>query len=148
MIFSGYSKEVRQLNAQLPKCDRDAIMRMYKKLPKQAKADFAKALHNADTTAAGHILGTDLTKYNLKIDSPIAKAQIKKQHPVNVQPGRENGAPMVAKENIVTRVNRILAVPTSIDPEMVAEAARRYENAVPTISPAVNKLGKSNEYRG
>jgi hypothetical protein len=47
------------------------MLRMYKKMPKQAKVEFATALRNAD--AAGRILGTDLAKYNVKFHKPGVK---------------------------------------------------------------------------
>ncbi|MBP2652544.1 MAG: hypothetical protein H6Q73_113 [Firmicutes bacterium] len=133
-IFSSYPREVRQLSAQIPRSDRNAILHMYKKLPKQAKTEFSKALKNADSDTAGRILGTDLAKYNIKIDKPVVKTRAVKMPMKPAQVG------IKPANDIITRVNRILAVPTSIDPELVAEAARRYEQAVPYVNDASSTL--------
>ncbi|MBP2650923.1 MAG: hypothetical protein H6Q74_1748 [Firmicutes bacterium] len=145
-MFSVYPKEVRQLSSQIPRIDRDAVLRMYKKLPKQSKMDFAKALHNADPRAASQILGKDLTKYNIKLDKPQIKAAKVVRQPRQI--GHQATAMPPAADNIVNRVNRILAVPTSIDPELVAAAARRYEQAVPARPLVTTKTRPLTDCRG
>ncbi|MDR3560670.1 MAG: hypothetical protein P4N59_04395 [Negativicutes bacterium] len=121
--MTDYPAEIRDLRSKIPESDRDAVISQYKHLPGQSKTDFKQALRNADIVAASHILGQDLSKYNISL---------KKADAVAVQPAKTEEP--AAPENIIDRVNRILAVPTDIDPDLVAEAAKRYEAAVPTRS--------------
>ncbi|MDR3588539.1 MAG: hypothetical protein P4N41_02645 [Negativicutes bacterium] len=119
--MTDYPSEIRNLKSQLPDSDRDAVLGQYKKLPNGAKASFKEALRNADVTAASQILGQDLSKYHLVL---------KKAGETD-----SDGATLPqAQSNIIDRVNKILAVPTSIDPDLYAEAAKRYAEAVPANS--------------
>ncbi|HWQ61067.1 MAG TPA: hypothetical protein VN521_02075, partial [Negativicutes bacterium] len=97
----------------------------YKGLSGNAKTDFKTALRNADMAAASQILGQDLTKYNLAIGKQAEPSK------VNPETGEDLASP---GSDFAARIDRILAVPTSIDPELVAEAAKRYEAAVPRSS--------------
>ena len=128
------SPEIRQLKSQLPKEERNAVMQQYKQLSGQAKNDFKTALKNADMAAASQIIGQDLTKYNIAVGNKEA-AGMAASAPLQPEPGNDFAA----------RIEKILAVPTSIDPELVAEAAKRYEAAVPrggegSISEKAKKL--------
>jgi hypothetical protein len=120
-----YPSEIRDLKAKLPESERAEFLQHYKKLPNQAKTDFKTALRNADVTAASKILGEDLTKYNLALKPANGKA---------IEAKVDNPETLSGESDIIARVNKILAVPTGIDPELVAEAARRYEEAVPSGS--------------
>ncbi|MDT8899934.1 hypothetical protein [Anaeroselena agilis] len=115
-LGKGEAREIRELKAKLPENERETVLKGYKQLPGQAKNDFKAALRNADMAAASQILGQDLTKYNI--------AAGKKDAGVSDDPA-------ASANDFTARIQRILAVPTSIDPELVAEAAKRYEAAVP-----------------
>lgn len=129
--LTDYPAEIREFRDKLPKSERDAVLHQYKKLPRQAKADFKAALRNADMTAAGKILGEDLTKYNVALNKPAGEIKTVDARTADVKLDNQEVPP---EENIIARVNKILAVPTGIDPELVAEAARRYEECVPSGS--------------
>jgi hypothetical protein len=117
-----YPAEIRDLRRQLPKAERGEIISDYKKLPANAKVDFKAALRNADLDTASKILGEDLTKYNIvlhKTDAPEKPADPNMPY---------------SGTDIVAKVQKLISVPTSVDPEYYAEAARRYEEAVPANS--------------
>lgn len=122
-LKGGEAKEIRELKKQLPDSDREVVLKGYKSLSGQAKTDFKTALRNADMAAASQILGQDLTKYNLAIGNKEAPKVATDELPS-------------PESDFAARIERILAVPTSIDPELVAEAAKRYEAAVPRGSTA------------
>lgn len=138
---SGDPQEINSLKRQMPKADREAFLKQYKQLPGKEKADFKAALAKADMAEAGKILGQDLSKYNVALPKP---AETTKQE---VQAAQANGDDPTGQtepaSDIITRINRILAVPTSIDPELVAEAARRYEESVPSAGGVAAQIAKS-----
>lgn len=119
-LKGGEAREIRELKKQLPESDRETVLQGYKSLSGQGKTDFKTALRNADMAAASQILGQDLTKYNLAIGQKEAP-----------QAAATTGDMASPESDFAARIDRILAVPTSIDPELVAEAAKRYEAAVP-----------------
>ncbi len=119
-LGKGEAREIRELKAQLPENERENVLQGYKQLSGQAKNDFKTALRNADMAAASQILGQDLTKYNITAG---------KKDEAGVSAAADDSA--AAANDFAARIDRILAVPTSIDPELVAEAAKRYEAAVP-----------------
>ena len=134
--MTGYPAEISNLTKQIPSSERDAVLQHYKSLPGQAKNDFKKALREADLTAASQILGEDLSRFNITLDPKAVKetAGSTEFKPTSGKdPEREAAGPEY-NSDIVARVNKILAVPTSIDPQLVAEAAKRYEEAVPARS--------------
>lgn len=120
-LGKGEAREIRDLKAQLPENERATVLSGYKQLSGQAKNDFKTALRNADMAAASQILGQDLTKYNITVGKPKDEA--------GISAAADDSA--TAANDFAARIDRILAVPTSIDPELVAEAAKRYEAAVP-----------------
>jgi hypothetical protein len=128
---SGYPQEINDLKRQMPKADREAFLKQYKQLPGKEKTDFKAALAKADIAEAGKILGQDLSKYNIAMTKPAEAVKPEGQAvaPMNVEDQTGEAAP---ESDIITRINKILATPTSIDPELVAEAARRYEESVPS----------------
>ena len=136
-----YPKAIRQLRDQIPQGERDDFIKSYKKLPEREKTSFKEYLKNADTTAASKILGKDLTIYNVGTNKLV---DTKKTKTLTVKSEKMSGASSLTAANgdIVNRVNRILSVPTSIDPELVAEQARRYEEAVPLNSKAAVRIYK------
>lgn len=133
----GDPKEIRELKNQLPAEERSAVLQGYKQLPDQSKKDFRAALRNADMAAASQILGQDLTKYNISLDKKDATktAQVDTASP---------------ESDFAARIDRILAVPMDINPELVAQAAKRYEEAVPRGSEGniVDKTKKLIELKG
>lgn len=122
--WTDYPQEIRNLRDQLPSSDRDAVIQHYKTLPNEAKTDFKKALRNADLNAASQILGEDLSKYNIVLKS-------KDSSPTATETAQAAGT---AESDFSTRINKILAEPMTVDPALVAEAAKRYEAAVPAGS--------------
>lgn len=137
-LGKGEAREIRELKAQLPENERENVLQGYKQLSGQAKKDFKTALRNADMAAASQILGQDLTKYNITVG---------KKDEAGVSAAADDSA---AANDFAARIDRILAVPTSIDPELVAEAAKRYEAAVPRggSENIVDKTRKLLELRG
>ena len=117
-----YPSEIRNLKRQIPDSDQDAVLSQYKKLPNSAKTSFKEALRNADITAASQILGTDLTKYHVVL---------KKVGDAGSDAAKNESSFPPPQSNIIDRVNKLLAVPTSIDPDLYAEAAKRYAEALP-----------------
>lgn len=113
--LTDYPAEIRHLRKQLPKEERGAFIRDYKQLSGEAKTQFKDLLRQADLKAAGSLVGRDLTPFKAESNA--------KPEPFSSQPQEEAGT------DIIDRVNRILAVPTDIDPALVAEAARKYDEA-------------------
>jgi hypothetical protein len=131
--LTDYPKEIRDLRGRVPKSERDAVLKQYKKLPRNQKSDFKAALRHADLAAASKILGQDVGKYYTeakKNDKTTADVAMK----AAVETKLANVTPTQGGSDIIARVNKLLAVPTSIDPDLLAEAARRYEEAVPSGS--------------
>ena len=119
--LTDYPSEIRNLKRQIPDSDRNPFLAQYKKLPNSAKVSFKEALRNADVTAASGILGQDLTKYHVVLKKAGDGDGV----------SSESGNLPPVQSNIVDRVNKLLAVPTSIDPDLYAEAAKRYAEALP-----------------
>lgn len=111
-----YPKEIKQLQSQIPKADRDEFMSHYKKLSSKNKDSFKQALRNTDVEAASAILNEDLTKYNISLQKPAAK--IKKEH------GRHHA-------HVTDTKNTTQAAKDSFDSKMVNGG-----KVVPTIGPA------------
>ena len=120
--LTNYPSEIRELRRQMPKSEREALVRDYKQLSSDAKNQFKDYLRKADMQGAGSVIGRDLSSYKIRKkeenNEPAAASQLQE----------ESGT------DIIDRVNRILAVPTDVDPVLVAEAARKYEEAVPSKS--------------
>jgi len=144
LVKGGEAREIRELKKQLPEGDREGVLQGYKRLSGKDKSDFKTALRNADIAAASQILGQDLSKFNLAIgrqpENPTAGKNAGNVTGLNDMEDRASPT-----SDFAARIERILAVPTSIDPELVAEAARRYEQAVPrgsadSISDKTKKL--------
>lgn len=128
-LGGGYPKEINNLKDQIPKDERDAFLKQYKSLSSQAKNDFKTALKNADMNTASQIIGQDLTKYNV-----AAARQATQAAGANAAGQLEQQTQYQEGSDFIARIEKILAVPTSIDPALVAEAAKKYEAAVPTGS--------------
>lgn len=126
----GTPGEVNNLKKQMPKEEQAAFLKQYKALSGKDKTDFKTALKNADMNAASQIIGQDLTKYNVAAagtessDITDVTKMIQKSEQPTLYPTNDFAA----------RIEKILAVPTSIDPALVAEAAKRYEAVVPSGS--------------
>lgn len=117
--LTGYPSEIRNLRKQMPKAEREAFLKDYKKLSPEAKTQFKDYLRQADMKAAGALIDRDLSAYKT-VRKEAANTSV-----------AEPESTEEAGSDIVSRVNRILAVPTDIDPVLLAEARRRYEEAVP-----------------
>lgn len=138
----GYPKEIQQLKNQLPKSDRDAVISQYKKLSTQNKNSFKKALREADIQSASDLLGRDLSKYHLSLAKSAHSKTLQPKHLVTTSSVAmpKSTDLSLTEGTIVTRVNTLVSVPTSIDPTLVAAAAKRYEAAVPTLSASSDVL--------
>ncbi len=143
-LKGGEAREIRELKKQLPENERETVLQGYKQLSGQDKKDFKTALRNADMASASQILGQDLTKYNLALGKQAENPTAGK-NASTVTGIADTGDMASPTSDFAARIDRILAVPTSIDPELVAEAAKRYEAAVPrnsgdSISDKTKKL--------
>lgn len=130
MFGGGTPGEVNNIKKQMPKEEQEAFLKQYKSLSGKAKTDFKTALKNADLNAASQIIGQDLTKYNMaaaaSADNNLAD--------VTTMVQKSEQPTLYPTNDFADRINKILAVPTSIDPALVAEAAKRYEAVVPSGS--------------
>jgi hypothetical protein len=146
-----YPKAISQLKAQMPKNERDTFINSYKKLSPQEKKSFKELLQKADTVSASKVLGKDITQYTVKADSKSAKVAANQGKAAKVQPQTANNPGTVAttatESNFTARINKILAVPTSIDPELVKAAARRYQEAVPMVTETHTKAAAVSSYK-
>lgn len=131
-----YPKVIRQVRDQLPSTERSSFIDAYKKLPEGDKTAFKELLGKADSAAASKILGKDLTKYNIQANQLASgkRGKTAKGQSQETQTQKTGSAALAEKNDITTRVNKIIAVPTNLDPKLVAEAARRYEEAVPFVN--------------
>lgn len=127
--LTDYPSEIRNLRRQMPKEEREAFSRDYKKLSSESKAQFKDYLKQANLQAAGSLVGRDLSQYRVTQSMKPGKEEPQLQLETQADSGTD----------IVSRVNRILAVPTDIDPALVAEAARKYEEAVPAKSLTITE---------
>lgn len=119
--LTDYPAEIRRMRSQLPAAEREAFIREYKQLSSTQKAEFKQHLRQADLSAAGKMIGRDLgskaERQTIPVgrDNPLADPSI--------------AAVITDQPDIVQRVQRILAVEIpEIDPALVAEAAKRYED--------------------
>lgn len=130
--LTDYPPEIRNLRRQMPKEEREAFSRDYKKLSGEAKAQFKDYLRQANLQAAGELVGRDLSQYKVTRKTEFNDDGTESQPQTQVDSGTD----------IIDRVNRILAVPTDIDPVLVAEAARKYEEAVPARGATITEKTK------
>jgi len=134
MSFLGlfdYPKEIRQLQHQLPKSDRDAVMATYKKLSGKNKDSFKQALRNADVAGASAILNKDLTQYNLASTTPAVKGKSKgvaHTHTPHTHPLSAKAQKMATGLSGSSMTTGTTVVGAAILP---AEVARRYAVSTP-----------------
>lgn len=133
---SGTPGEVNNLKKQMPKEEQEAFLKQYKSLTGKDKTDFKTALKNADMSAASQIIGQDLTKYNTATAAATASTEGNNLGDVTAMMQKSEQPTLYATNDFADRINKILAVPTSIDPALVAEAAKRYEAVVPSGTTA------------
>jgi hypothetical protein len=129
-----YPKVICQVRDQLPSSERSSFIDAYKKLPEADKTSFKELLKKADPAAASKILGKDLTKYNIQ-SSQSASGKHDKGSMSQAQGTKKPQTGSITsteKNDIITRVNKIISVPTNLDPKLVSDAAQRYEEAVPS----------------
>lgn len=120
--LTGYPQSITQLKQRLPKDEQDAFIADYKKLPPNDKTQFKDYLSRADYQSAGNLIGHDF--------KTLATAQAA---PENTKTSDKDGkadtkeAPL-AQLDFSARINQILQTSTpSIDPTLVAEAAKKYQ---------------------
>ncbi|HMM22918.1 MAG TPA: hypothetical protein PKA10_19570 [Selenomonadales bacterium] len=130
---TDYPPEIKKFSRQIPRSEREAVMQHYKELPGNAKADFKQALRKADVDAASQILGQDLSQYNL---------QLKKEAAAKEAAAPSGAQSPLVESDIVARINKILSEPSSIDPVLVAEAAKRYQAALGTGEMTITEKTK------
>jgi hypothetical protein len=133
MFGGGTPGEVNNIKKQMPKEEQEAFLKQYKSLSGKDKTDFKTALKNADMSAASQIIGQDLTKYNV---AAAASTEGNNLGDVTAMVQKSEQPTLYATNDFADRINKILAVPTSIDPALVAEAAKKYESVVPSGSSA------------
>lgn len=137
MSFLGlfdYPKEIRQMQNQIPKSDRDAVMATYKKLSGKNKDSFKLALRNADVAGASAILNKDLTQYNLASTTPTSKDKTKVARTPHTHMSAK--AQKMATGLDSSMMNGAKVVGAAILP---AEVARRYAVSAPPNSTAVGQ---------
>lgn len=153
MSFLGlfdYPKEIRQLQHQLPKSDRDAVMANYKKLSGKNKDSFKQALRNADVAGASAILNKDLTQYNLasNTNTPVVKGKVKgaphtHTHTPHTSARAQRAATGLSDGSMVNGANNKVVVAAILP----AEVARRYAVATPANGQTKAAEGQANLIR-
>ena len=118
--MTDYPPDIRNLRRQIPKEERDDFIREYKGLSRESKTQFKQYLREANLAEAGKVIGRDLSGF-------VANAKAKKsattpeQAPVSTETPDDNG--------FNTRIKNILnSYPLESDPQLVADAAKRYES--------------------
>lgn len=113
-----YPSEIRNLRSQMPKDERKEFIKDYKNLPHDTKTQFKKYLREANLTEAGKLIGRDLSGYTVAKKTKGA-AEAPAQAPLETVP----------EIDFNTRIQNILkSYPLDSDPQLVAEAAKRYES--------------------
>ena len=117
--MTDYPSEIKNLRRQIPKEDRDEFMREYKNLPKQSKTQFKQYLREANLAEASKLIGRDLSGYSVNAKT---KKTVAATAPLaaSAEPNGDSG--------FNERIKNILSsYPLESDPQLVAEAAKRYE---------------------
>jgi len=117
---TGYPSEIRNLQKQMTKEDSADFIHDYKKLPNETKTQFKQYLRAANLTDAGKLIGKDLSGYTVD-------AKAKEQKPAE---NMESSDAVSAVDNgFSERIKNILnAAQFDFDPQLVAEAEKKYEN--------------------
>ncbi len=120
--LTDYPQSITQLKQRLPKAEQDAFIADYKKLPSNDKTQFKDYLSRADYQSAGNLIGRDFNALTTAQTPQVKATQ-------DVEPVKTDAekAPL-AQLDFSARINQILNTATpSIDPALVAEAAKKYQ---------------------
>ena len=117
-----YPAGIKNLRRQIPKDERDDFMREYKGLSKESKTQFKKFLSEANLAEAGKLISRDLSGYNVKGKAKGTKTAVTSAQTATLV------ADTAANNGINERVKNLLnSHQLDSDPQLVAEAAKRYE---------------------
>lgn len=121
--ITDYPSEIRSLRSRIPKEERADFIRDYKGLSKEEKNRFKRYLNEANLVEAGKIIGRDISRYRL----PVKNGKKQQANPsVQEAGGRSEDS---ADHGLNQRIKNILGMyPLESDPQLVAEAAKRYES--------------------
>ena len=124
--MTGYPSEIRNLQRQMPKDEREDFTRDYKSLSGETKTQFKKYLREANLVEAGRLIGKDLSGYAATVAKNAKQAEQKIE--ANAV-GSENGDIISTGDNAFTeRIKNILnAAQFDFDPQLVTEAAKCYD---------------------
>lgn len=118
--LTDYPQSITKLKQSLPKEEQEAFIADYKKLSRNDKTQFKEYLSQADYAAAGKMIGHDFNALSAAAKVKETAAQNEKATPVEASP--------LAQLDFSARINQILQTATpSIDPNLVAEAAKKYQ---------------------
>lgn len=123
--LTDYPKSITTLKNRLPKEERDAFIRDYKKLSSSDKTQFKEYLHDADLQAAGKMIGHDLAKVQ---ESYIVKKSPSPSEAKSKTTAADVAAAPLGQLDFSARINQILQTSMpSTDSLLVAEAAKKYQ---------------------
>ncbi|HWR31483.1 MAG TPA: hypothetical protein VN631_16815 [Negativicutes bacterium] len=121
--MTDYPSEIRKLRGQIPKDEREDFMRDYKSLPNQTKTQFKQYLREANMVEAGKLIGKDLSGYSIN-----AKGNEKNATATPVLDASQDSVGNTSN-GFNERIKNILnSYQLDSDPQLVAEAAKRYES--------------------
>ncbi len=123
--LTDYPKSITTLKNRLPKEEQDAFIHDYKKLSANDKTQFKEYLKQADLQDAGKMIGHDLSKVQSAYTKTVPSDKKGNESATNAAP--LTAAPL-APLDFSARIQQILQTATpSIDPLLVAEAAKKYQ---------------------
>ena len=117
--MTGYPPEIRKLQSQMPKDEREEFTRDYKNLPNETKTQFKKYLREANLGEAGKLVGKDLTGYAFNANHA---------NQVEQKTVESSDATAVTDNGFTERIKNILnSAQFEFDPQLVVEAAKSYD---------------------
>jgi hypothetical protein len=118
--MTGYPSEIRKLQGQMPKDEREDFIRDYKSLPSETKNQFKQYLREANLVEASKLIGKDLSGYAIKATQNANQIE---------QKAVENSETVTDAGNGFTeRIKNILnAAQFEFDPQLVVEASKAYD---------------------
>ena len=120
--MTDYPSEIKSLRRQIPKEDRSEFMREYKNLPTETKTRFKQFLREANMVEAGKLIGRDLSGYTM---SAKWKGKTNTETPAQIAQLTDPAVGTGFNERIKNILN---SYQLDSDPQLVAEAAKRYES--------------------
>ncbi len=119
--MTDYPAEIRNFRRQIPKDERADFLKDYKSLPKETKTQFKQYLREANLVEASKLIGRDLSGYAVNVKGKVTKGI--------TSPAQTPVAEAVTDTGFSERIKNILNSCTlDCDPQLVAEAAKRYES--------------------